>query len=239
MLTKLFAAAYYRLRGHHMNTEALPTSVLATFVFHKASDLVRGIVKRPLYGSAQGMHFRGPRVSVRHPRYLHLGSHVVLGAGVHIDAFSVDGIRLGSRVTIGEDANILGTAVIREQGVGVQVGDDTSIGRSNIIWGQGGVKIGANCLLGPDVSIFSENHVYEDPDIPIRLQGNHRQGVTIEDDCWIGAGAKILAGVLVGRGSVVAAGAVVSKSIDAYSVVGGVPAKKIGTRASKKDSVAR
>ncbi|WPU08585.1 acyltransferase [Pseudarthrobacter oxydans] len=131
----------------------------------------------------------------------------------------------------------MATAVIREQGVGVEVGDDTSIGRSNIIWGQGGVKIGANCLLGPDVSIFSENHVYADPRVPIRLQGNHRAGVTIEDDCWIGAGSTILAGVVIGRGSVIAAGSVVTKAVDANTVVAGVPARIIGQRSLKTDSL--
>lgn len=233
MLNRLFAGAYYRLRGHHLATTPIPSSVIALFAMSKAFDLIRGFINYPLYGSVTGMHFRGRGTRVRHPRYLCIGSHVVFGPGVTVDAYSKEGIQIGSRVTIGQDANILATAVIREIGVGIQIGDDTSVGRSNIIWGQGGVNIGANCLLGPDVSIFSENHVYEDPGLAIRLQGTVRDAVTIEDDCWIGAGAKILAGVVVGRGSIVAAGAVVTRSVQPYTVVAGVPAKRISERVPK------
>ncbi|MBT2538271.1 acyltransferase [Arthrobacter sp. ISL-69] len=90
--------------------------------------------------------------------------------------------------------------------------------------------IGANCLLGPNVTVLSENHEFSNTTVPIKSQGNIRNAVRIGDDCWVGAGAKILAGVTIGHGSIIAAGAVVTKSFEPYSVVGGVPAKIIRLR---------
>jgi len=71
-------------------------------------------------------------------------------------------------------------------------------------------------------------------DIPIRLQGVTRQGIVIEDDCWIGAKVTFLDGAHVGRGCVIAAGAVVRGEIPAYSIAAGVPARVIKSR---KESV--
>lgn len=230
MLNNLVEKLYKKLRGHELDATSLPLSVLRTIASQKAGELIRGSLYRGTYRSVAGMHFRGKGVSVRNPRFLRLGSSVVFGPGVQIDAYSINGITLGSRVTVGRDANLVGTAVVREVGIGIAVGNDTAIGNSCIIWGQGGVRIGDHCLLGPHVSIFSENHEYSDPNLVIRLQGTRRQATVVEDDCWIGAGAKILAGVVIGRGSVVAAGAVVTHSVEPFSVVGGVPAKTIGFR---------
>jgi acetyltransferase-like isoleucine patch superfamily enzyme len=71
------------------------------------------------------------------------------------------------------------------------------------------------------------NHVYNDSNIPIIHQGITAQGIVIEDNAWIGAGAIILDGVRVGRGAVVAAGAVVTQDVPPHTIVGGVPAKVI------------
>jgi len=79
------------------------------------------------------------------------------------------------------------------------------------------------------VSIYTENHNFEGGGI-IRDQGVTRSFVRIEDDCWIASNAVILAGVTIGKGSVVAAGSVVTKDVPAYSVVGGVPARVIKSR---------
>lgn len=110
------------------------------------------------------------------------------------------------------------------------IGSCSSINRGSLINAGGGVSIGNNVLIGPGVTIYSQNHIFSDPDIPINKQGYELKPVSIQDDVWIGARAIILPGVTVEKGSVVAAGAIVTKNIAAYSIVAGVPAHIIGSR---------
>jgi acetyltransferase-like isoleucine patch superfamily enzyme len=84
-------------------------------------------------------------------------------------------------------------------------------------------------MIAPGVRMFSENHNFSD-DTTIKVQGVSWNPITIEDDCWIASGATLLAGVTIGRGSVVAAGAVVTKSFPPNSIIAGVPAKRISER---------
>lgn len=96
----------------------------------------------------------------------------------------------------------------------------------------GGLTIGDDVIIGPFVVIHTANHKFNRLDIPIRLQGWTLKPVVIENDVWIGANATILAGVTIGKGSVIAAGAVVTHDIPVYSVAAGVPAKVIYNRKS-------
>jgi acetyltransferase-like isoleucine patch superfamily enzyme len=84
--------------------------------------------------------------------------------------------------------------------------------------------------MGPRVSIYAENHVFENPAILMKDQGVVKKEVIIEDDCWIASNSIILAGVTIGKGSVVAAGSVVTENVAPYSVIAGVPAKWIKSR---------
>ena len=94
--------------------------------------------------------------------------------------------------------------------------------------------------MGPRVNLLAENHRFADLGRPIKLQGVERSFITIEDDCWIGAGSTILAGVTVAHDSVVAAGSVVTKDVPPLSIVGGVPAEVIRTReAAPRDGADR
>lgn len=230
VISNIFGVVYQKVRGHSLGETKLPTSILFSFTSKKMVELVRGTLLRISYGTAVGLHFRGAGTSVTNAKFFHIGDGVAIGRHVSIDAYGTEGIRLGSRVTVGSGSNLVATAVIREPGVGISVGDGTSIGQFNIIWGQGGVSIGANCLLGPRVTVLSENHAFASTVIPIKSQGNVRSEVRIEDDCWIGAGATILAGVTIGHGSIVAAGAVVTKDCQPFSILGGVPAKLLRSR---------
>lgn len=94
----------------------------------------------------------------------------------------------------------------------------------------GGIEIGDNVLIGPGSFIWSQNHNFADATRNIREQGFERAPVIIEDDVWIAARCVVLPGVRLAKGTVVAAGAVVTQSTRPYSVVAGVPAKEIKQR---------
>lgn len=95
---------------------------------------------------------------------------------------------------------------------------------------EGGLTIGSGVMIGPFTTIWTSNHEFSDTKIPIRLQGNRYAPVVIEDDVWVGAQVTILAGVRVGQGAIVGAGAVVTKDVPAYAIVAGNPAHIIKMR---------
>ncbi len=97
--------------------------------------------------------------------------------------------------------------------------------------GRGALIMGDQVMVGPDVAFLSENHGYDDLDRPIGEQvSTERSPPRIEDGAWIGLRATILPGRVVGRGSIVAACAVVTRDVPPYAIVGGNPARVIGSR---------
>ena len=112
----------------------------------------------------------------------------------------------------------------------LSIGPNTGIAAYCQLHAGGGLDIGSNVLIGPGVLIWSQSHRWESACELIRGQGWKRERVTIEDDVWIGGGALILPGVCLRKGTVVAAGAVVTRSTEPNTLVGGVPANRIGNR---------
>jgi len=104
------------------------------------------------------------------------------------------------------------------------------LGDYNFVGAAGGIRIGANVLIGQGVRFHSENHVFRRVDIPIKEQGVTNEGIVVEDDVWLGSGVIVLDGVTIGRGAIVAAGSVVTKDVPPLAIVGGVPAKIIKFR---------
>lgn len=114
-------------------------------------------------------------------------------------------------------------------GNGIKIGDNSGLGvRCRI---RGPLTIGNDVMMGPDVVILSDGHVFDRTDLPMRLQGGKKtQTTVICDDVWIGTRAIIMPGVNIGRGVIIGAGAVVTKDVPDYAIVGGVPAKVIRYR---------
>ena len=113
----------------------------------------------------------------------------------------------------------------------VSVGDDCFIGAGTRMyaWNEW-ITVGNQVLVAADVLIMTRNHQHVNLDIPIAEQGYVNAPITIKDDVWIGFRAIILAGVTIGRGSIIASNAVVTKDVEPYSIVGGVPARLISRR---------
>ena len=191
---------------------------------------LRGLFLKPFFKSSSGLVFVGRRVKIKHAYLISAGKNLIVDDNVSINALSANGIKLGDHVSIARDAILFCTGIIAQQGTGITIGDRTGIGARAFIAGQGGITIGNDVITGPNIQIFSENHNFNDTSIAIKDQGVTKQPTVIGNDCWLGGGISILAGVTIGDGCIIAAGSVVTKSVPPNSIVAGVPAKVIKTR---------
>lgn len=122
----------------------------------------------------------------------------------------------------------------------MSIGNDVYIGANACMQSiHGKILIGSHVMFGPGVHIHGGNHkIYEIGKLMKETspkEPDEDKAVVIEDDCWIGANAIILAGVTIGKGCVVGAGAVVVKSIPPYSIYTGVPAMKLRNRFNEEE----
>ncbi len=138
--------------------------------------------------------------------------------------------RGGGTIAIGENTEIQDFACILSFGGRIEIGAKCSINPFTVIYGHGGVVIGDNVLIAGHCMIIPSNHRFADKSRAIRDQGEEHRGIVIHDDVWIGHGCSVLDGVTIGRGSIVAAGAVVTRDVEPYAIVAGVPAKLIRSR---------
>jgi len=119
-----------------------------------------------------------------------------------------------------------------KNGSSLEIGDNVSLNDNVTINADcgGKIAIGDNTLIGPGTVIRAANHVFSNREIPIRDQGHVGSQILIGDDVWIGASVTILPGVTIYKGAVIGAGSVVTKDVESYSIVAGVPAKEINKR---------
>lgn len=191
--------------------------------------LVRGVA---VLASAPGPRLRlcEPGITVYGKRWCDFGRWLFLEHGVLIRARGGEGLSIGDFVVIGSYTVLeVCSGLSRNEGF-IRIGSRSSMGDHCYVGGAGGVRIGEGVLIGQYVSLHSQNHRFDDLHRPIREQGVTSIGIEIENDCWIGAGAKILDGVRIGAGSVIAAGAVVTSSVPPCAVVAGVPGRVIRRR---------
>jgi acetyltransferase-like isoleucine patch superfamily enzyme len=148
---------------------------------------------------------------------IELGRGCKIHADASVDASRSPGVRCGDKVTLNRYAYVQGGDG------GVRLGDRVEVNNFSIVNGTGGVDIGDDTLIGPGVRIISYQHRHA-RGATIRSQPADVRPIRIGRDVWVGANAVILAGVTIGDGAVVAAGAVVREDVPAYAIVAGVPA---------------
>jgi acetyltransferase-like isoleucine patch superfamily enzyme len=223
IIQKLKKENTYKLDPNYSSKQLLYIS------YYRFKQILRGTIRKVRISSS-GLIFCGKNVTVEHAYLIKAGSSLILENNVQINALSINGIVLGNHVTIANSSTLICTGVIANKGVGIKIGNNSAIGAQSFLGGQGGIEIGDDVIMGPQVKIFSENHNYNDPLKVIRKQGETRKGVKIGNNCWIGAGVVILDGVTLRNGCVVAAGAIVTSSFPENSILAGIPAKIIKLR---------
>jgi len=165
------------------------------------------------------------KAQIFNPRKIKLGSSVVIERYARLFAYGDS-----AEIIIQDNAYIHSYALIKADNGKIRIGKNCTVNDYSILYSHGDLIIGDDVHIAAHVVIVPMNHIYQDPEVPISQQGISKIGVTIEDDVWIGVSAVILDGVKIGKGAVIGAGAVVTKSVPAYSVAAGVPAVVIKQR---------
>jgi acetyltransferase-like isoleucine patch superfamily enzyme len=189
---------------------------------------LRGIAYKAIL-KAEGLPIIEHNVRLLCPANIRLGKNVYLDSQVYLHALPA-GISIGAGTSLmhGTTFHVFNYRDLPH--AGIFVGKNCFFGEFTSIRGQGGVHIGEGVYTGTQVNIAAVNHVYADPDKFIKDQGITAEGITIEDDVWLGSNVTVVDGVTIGKGSVVGAGAVVTKSLPPYSIAVGVPAKVVKDR---------
>lgn len=161
--------------------------------------------------------------------------------GIRFPTQPVPGWRIGyaiRRHLVGFLAEKCGKNIIVKQNayfgscLRLRIGDNAQIGANCRIGPD--VTIGNDVVMGPDVILMTTAHAFEDPAIPVRLQGALPiRPITIGDDVWISTRVIVLPGVTIGKGAIVGANSLVTKDVEPYSIVGGCPAKFLRRRGSR------
>jgi acetyltransferase-like isoleucine patch superfamily enzyme len=184
---------------------------------------LRGLAYR-LMLRMQGWAAIERQVRLRFASHLTLGHGSFVDEGVYIHACPA-GVVIGPGTLVMHGAELHVYNFRNLPHAYIRIGRDALIGEYTVIRGQGGVTIGDRVYTSPMSQIIAVNHVFDDPQRSFTEQGITAEGITIEDDVWIGSGAVVTDGVRIGQGAVVAAGAVVTEDVPAHTVVGGVPAR--------------
>ncbi|MDJ0652845.1 MAG: acyltransferase [Xanthomonadales bacterium] len=178
-----------------------------------AAWMKRGL--RRLVNSARVLRLRA--------RGIHCPWSVQLESGVRT-TLGIYQSRKGS-ITIGPGCRLCRGVIIDAWGGSVVLGASVHLGPYTVLYGHGGITIGDDCLIGPQCTIVAANHTVPGRDQRIRSQPDRREPITIAEDCWLGSSSTVLAGVTIGRGSVVAAQAVVTRDVPDFALATGVPAR--------------
>lgn len=198
---------------------------LAGWVPTVAGVALRGLLYRFILGM-DGWAGVERSVRLRFASNIRLGRGCYLDEGVYIHACP-GGVEIGAGTLVMHGA-VLHVYNFRDlPHAGIRIGRDSLIGEYSVIRGQGGVAIGDRVYTSPMSQILAVDHVFDDPGRPFTEQGITAVGIRIDDDVWLGGAAIVTDGVHIGRGAVVAAGAVVTRDVPPHTVVAGNPARVV------------
>lgn len=189
-------------------------------LFRTGIKFIRGCMKRVFLRRCHGLFLVGIKVKIFHGRNIYCGKNVKFEDYCEIHGLCSEGLVFGNNVTISRGVMIRPSSYYGgDLGIGLTIGDNSSIGPYSYIGCSGKISIGKNVMFGPKCSLFAENHIFCDTENSIKSQGVKQKGIIVEDDCWIGSNVIILDGVIIGKGSVIGAGTIVTKNVPAGSII--------------------
>lgn len=192
----------------------------ASIYFRAGIKAVRGQFKKPFLKASKGLLLIGKHVQITHGNHITCGKNEKFEDYAEVQGLASEGLVFGDNVTISRGVMIRPSSYYGgDLGKGLVMGDNSSIGPYGYVGCSGKIVIGNNVMFGPKCSLFAENHNFKDKDATIKSQGVNQKGIVIEDDCWIGSNVVILDGVTIGRGSVIGAGALITKDVPAGSIL--------------------
>lgn len=192
---------------------------------------LRGMWYKLFMKETKGLLLVGSKVRITHCKHIICGKNVKFEDFAEIHGLCSEGLVFGDNVTVSRGVMIRPSSYYGgDLGMGVSIGNNSSIGPYGYIGCSGKITIGSNVMFGPKCSLFAENHNFLDTETTIKSQGVNQKGISIEDDCWIGSNVVILDGVTIGRGSIIGAGTLVAKDIDPGSIVVDKRTKSIRVR---------
>lgn len=194
--------------------------------------VLRGQIYRGVLGAIGSSCLIEEDVRLQVPKRIFLGDRTFIGQYSYLDGGS-------SSLRLGNDVHLARFCTLRAGERGITVHDGAGINSRSYLDGNGGLEIGPNALLSPGVQVISANHVFDDPDKPIKFQGGKYGKVSIGEDCWLGTNVIVLPGVSIGSGTVIGAGAVVTTDMPPCSIALGVPARVVGQRGAESPSHAQ
>lgn len=175
--------------------------------------------------------FLGRGAHIEHVRYLNGRGILKLEEYVTVQGVSSKGVYLGSNVSFGAFSMVRPSSQYGGLiGEGCHIEAGTTFGPYAYLGCGGFITIGKNCMFGPRVSLIAENHIIPPAGHSLKQAGITRKGITIGNDCWIGANVVILDGSVIGDGAVIAGGAVVRGEIPPNAIAAGVPARVVKNR---------
>ena len=208
-------------------------TIIDKLIIYKNTGIkaLRGLWKRMLIKEVHGLFLVGRGAKITHGNHIKCGKNVKFEDYTEIHGLCSEGLLFGNNVTISRGVMIRPSSYYGgDLGVGLVMGDNSSIGPHGYVGCSGKIVIGSNVMFGPKCSLFAENHVFSDTEQTIKSQGVKQKGIIIEDNCWIGSNVVILDGVTIGKGSVIGAGTLIAKDVPPGSIVKDRRDKKISNR---------
>lgn len=191
---------------------------------------VNGFIARLIYGSKVkfGNNFRTdsiPRIIVDEDATLVIGNNVEFKRNIELRVHGNSTTVIGNNVRLDRGIRILSANKAR-----ITIGDGTRIGLYSVLNGGDSITIGQKVLISGFVYLQTSMHGFKDRSVGVQDQGYDHAPVQLEDDVWLGTHVVVMPGCVLGKGAVSGSNAVITRSVDAYNVVAGIPAKPLKER---------